>query len=485
MLISYPKSRIVHLKIKPMNKPIKITWLIIALFGLILATQSCSQYDPPEPFVDTTKFKTDVLSIVSESEAIDVAANFSYIRNNRRKSLFNRTSSKVEFLNNRLGEPVAYVVNTEGEGWIIVSATRNCFPILAYSDNPISSFSPSANNMHEGIMMWLDDLSPIITGKTIGIDDKTTNLIEAEWELLSSDVAVAQESGIPTGNSPAAVACRARLKSLNETYSQDGWSFTTLTNLTNAALKSHVTSLANQYESPYEYTIVGLKDDPSKIDVGPLIHTKWHQKSPYNALCLNQYPAGCVAIAMAQIMNFHRSPADYDWNDMLDNDATHTCQMLIRDIGQRVKMSYGPYASTANLVDTKAAFEYFSYKVVWEAHDFEDVNAEIGINRRPVFMAGRQPNASIGHVWVCDGVIRNKDASFYYVEYLNTVNEYSNRGETFIYNPGTIGGTLYTQYHMNWGWSDSEPINTVGWYISLDKEYVNFVADRQNLYIQK
>ena len=43
--------------------------------------------------------------------------------------------------------------------------------------------------------------------------------------------------------------------------------------------------------------------------VEPLIQTAWHQNKPYNAYCPDGMLAGCVAIAMAQVMNYYRYPS--------------------------------------------------------------------------------------------------------------------------------------------------------------------------------
>lgn len=42
--------------------------------------------------------------------------------------------------------------------------------------------------------------------------------------------------------------------------------------------------------------------------VEPLIKTRWDQWEPYNALCPNDCPAGCTAVAMAQLMNYWKNP---------------------------------------------------------------------------------------------------------------------------------------------------------------------------------
>lgn len=45
--------------------------------------------------------------------------------------------------------------------------------------------------------------------------------------------------------------------------------------------------------------------------IRPMLTTKWHQKSPFSDLTPGNYPAGCVAIAVAQIMAYHEYPRDF------------------------------------------------------------------------------------------------------------------------------------------------------------------------------
>ena len=76
--------------------------------------------------------------------------------------------------------------------------------------------------------------------------------------------------------------------------------------------------------------------------VSPLLTTKWGQGYPYNGLCPDygndRAAAGCVAVAMAQIMNYHRWPERgsgvvdgtdlsthvYDWAHIKDSYAYTT-----------------------------------------------------------------------------------------------------------------------------------------------------------------
>lgn len=126
--------------------------------------------------------------------------------------------------------------------------------------------------------------------------------------------------------------------------------------------------------------------DPEKYptQVGPLMTTFWDQLDPYNRLCPisnggDRCYTGCVATAMAQVLNYHEIPvhgigtrtiyypqgnvngtavtADfendyYDWNNMLDTytagnfteEEANAVALLMRDCGVAANMQYGGHA---------------------------------------------------------------------------------------------------------------------------------------------
>lgn len=91
-----------------------------------------------------------------------------------------------------------------------------------------------------------------------------------------------------------------------------GYSFGPLSSARSFLSQSDYESLvekANFYGSPLEFTIVGYNSNNRKV--GPLMNTKWGQEGGYSALCPNEYPAGCVAIAMAQIEKYHEWPQSF------------------------------------------------------------------------------------------------------------------------------------------------------------------------------
>lgn len=414
-------------------------------------------------------------SFVSKSTAQEVANIFFVDFQNGKQTKSGKSIRSIEPINNETNTPLAYIINYEEGGWAIISATKDYYPILAYSNE--SQFVPDTTDMNGGLKIWLNETIQAIESSE-NLNPQITSQIAIEWLKYTPHVAELQLSDIPGGNSPEAIMCRNRLKQLNETYYSDGWLFTTLSSQSNVNLPSQVYSTADQCGSPYEYTIVGIKDASIRTSIDPLVTTKWDQGSPYNALCPNQDKAGCVAIAMAQIMKFHKLPTRFDWNNMPNTGATYSTQFLIAEIGKAIGTNYGEESSSARISNAVEEFGAYGYNATKKDHIPSEVVFEMANYKRPVFMCGDR-NLTKGHAWVCDGLIRNSSEYEYYVEYLYN-GSYDNFGETLLDLPGGFGGISYTTFHMNWGWGGSYD----GWYTGADPTSDrDYKYRRQNIYV--
>lgn len=168
--------------------------------------------------------------------------------------------------------------------------------------------------------------------------------------------------------------------------------------------------------------------------VGPLLEVQWHQDYPFNMFCPIengiQTKAGCVAIAMGQIMSYHESPSSIvltypnadsisvslNWTQMKlplhtgwHTDLCPYCRQngyLIREIGERVFMSYGVGVSVADCYYVPYVFGLFNYSCSDIAlYDLNTVSSNI-TNSKPVFIWGYNPVTKLtepGHAWVTDG----------------------------------------------------------------------------------
>ncbi len=188
-----------------------------------------------------------------------------------------------------------------------------------------------------------------------------------------------------------------------------------------------------------------------KIYVEPLLQTTWSQREPYNNLCPktssgSDYPSGCVATALSQIMKYHAyptngigekqysfKPADgvgellyanfgattYEWDKMLDNyvsgsysdEEANAVATIMLHCGVSVEMNYttsgsGAYSSEA----CNGLVKFFGYNanigiVYRDYYSLEQwmdmVYAELN-EQRPIYYAGSD-NSRGGHAFVIDG----------------------------------------------------------------------------------
>lgn len=198
-----------------------------------------------------------------------------------------------------------------------------------------------------------------------------------------------------------------------------------------------------------------------KATIEPLILTKWDQAEPYNYQCYvtndrgykSRYVTGCVATAMAQVINYHKWPtgevaaigsysiytgtvselpaATMDWDNMLDvynygeynDEQAAAVAQLMRYCGQSVYMTYAPGASSARSeIIPEALINTFGYskntRLVYRNNYTIDswdnlLYTELAASR-PILYSGASTDT--GHEFVVDG-----------------------------YEDG--------YYHVNWGWS--------------------------------
>ena len=200
------------------------------------------------------------------------------------------------------------------------------------------------------------------------------------------------------------------------------------------------------------------------IDQFNLITTKWHQWAPYNLYCPTRSnsdgytriaPCGCVPLAMAQVMAFHRKPEEYgghtfNWNSitaqesvsLLTKDADDI-SFLIYKIGSIARTYYeydGSKTNTSNIIPT---FRHFGFMNVSESAYSESLILSEVQNNRPILicatdLADSGNKEDICHEWIIDGAYKR-------VTTIRNINLDTNKT---CYTNSTY--ELY--FHCNWGW---------------------------------
>lgn len=247
--------------------------------------------------------------------------------------------------------------------------------------------------------------------------------------------------------------------------------------------------------------------EPAKIGthattaIEPLIKTEWGQGVPFNDRC-PRYPktvvkaphclTGCVATAMAQVMNYHQWPASptqaipgYTWSDYIDTSAdlpvisfdwqnmknTYTGEEPVEDptaiavstlmqyCGWSVEMGYGPSFSGAYTKDIATALKtYFDYdkkttqfasRSCYSYANWTDMIYNELSQGRPVIYSGQ--SVAGGHSFVCDGYKYDGDEDLFHINWgwngnkdgyfvLSVMNADEEKGYVFNYDQSAVVG---------------------------------------------
>ena len=233
--------------------------------------------------------------------------------------------------------------------------------------------------------------------------------------------------------------------------------------------------------------------------IGPLIKTKWGQSHPYNSEIPvyssdgQPYVTGCVATAMAQVMNYWQHPQQgqgshqyeydgitfsanfgettYDWDNMLDQyisgtyDATEAKAVgtLMHHAGVAVEMKYRTSSSSAVFPGRTqdALVSNFNYDPavrcinrygfftdeLWEELIYDELN-----EGRPILYCGTSIDGLTSHAFICDGYDKETGMfsfnwgwsgsvdGFYTLSGVDAVNYWSNYQKIILYiQPKDLG----------------------------------------------
>jgi hypothetical protein len=198
-------------------------------------------------------------------------------------------------------------------------------------------------------------------------------------------------------------------------------------NLTNKLVTNYYKKYSSdQIKTPvtYYYEYTSWKHHSS---VAPLVRVKWHQDAPFNNLspkrCGEPAPAGCVAIAVAQILSANKNVTKLngvtiDWATMNKlpqptGDDKDKIANWVRYIAKKCCMIYGCYKGKGYGLATPEKAKKFlktlsPYKNVTKLKTF---NAQTAINMvkagKPVFISAFHSTFD-AHAWVIDGYLKQQ-----------------------------------------------------------------------------
>jgi hypothetical protein len=287
-------------------------------------------------------------------------------------------------------DAVMYVFNFAEGGFVVVSADKREQAVLGYSEEGFFDLAAlRGDDAPEGVRGFVADNAQYIHDLRVG-------LAEAQFSADAFETALRGE--------------RVRLEA------QPGTAFFEIPN---------PDTCQDSYDRRYELNFPMRWNQ----DCG------WNDNAPTasNGPCGRAY-AGCVAVAMGQIMKYHRFPSTINWSAMSDTSPTPAAAYFLRQVGDSVDMDWGGDGSGADTGNVDNALERYGYNTSasYGDHSFARVRTDI-VAGRPLVMTGTRDctfpifgfRTCGGHAFVVTGLRESYDC-------------------------GTQ--TYPTWYKINWGW---------------------------------
>ncbi len=429
---------------------------------IVLVIASCTNVTVEEEKTNLEKESLHSLLLekgttpITADEAINVARIFD-INQGRPQTKAETDFADVYTLNNEEGMPIIYAVNyTDNQGFVLVSASRNYYPILAYSEK--GRFD---ENYHDsGLEVWVYQQENNIRWLNSNITKEQSALFHAAWAPYEATSPIMNLPGTKSGN---LIDVR---DSLITAWEAQGYSWTSLSErpdgLPASTYNNWCSSAQSIAHTDYDYlenSIIFYKTVVnSHSSAYATVTSEWAQDCPYN-LSLpyyangNQAYAGCATIALGQIMRYHGCPSTYNWNLMPDvcYYSNSTVESFISDLFDDFILSsyYLTGHSSAKPIGTIASIleSDYDYDVSYGGHNTSTVMSSLS-NGNPVYMSGITPYSMMGHAWVCDGYNQNIYVKTFTLMVLSQVDPPLHYEFLADYT-GDAGSTTY--YSMNWG----------------------------------
>lgn len=378
--------------------------------------------------------------IVSKQVAKQVALHFAngyrfkmtnlmegHVIHNSKKTTGRRFKKEIKtalVLRGTSKKPLLYLINFKKRGFVIVSGDKQLNPILAYSR--FNKFPTNKKgSLPVGLSLWLQHSTTVIkkirhsknNSKVKVFAEKDNSVKSSMWKLLMPCQPIEPATSQGSSLHPNWKKCIPD----------------------------------DPPGGPNPPGGGGGECQPNPIQLGPLLQTTWGQGygfnnyAPYMACSTinGRAKAGCVATAMAQVMNYYQYPSGFNWNVIPDagNYGNDAVSHLMHDIGLHVDMHYGcvvSFTTPGHIVPSLHQYGYTAQKI-----DFNSLQVMNQLNKgRPVILSAVGDSLG-GHVWVTGGYIKTTPC------------------------PGVW--TSHVLY-MNWGWYG----RANGWYLLFKSEKYNF-----------
>ncbi len=466
-------------------KILSIVWLSTAMLGL----EACRSDDPAGYLSPSTTSRTEALveqhstlaADISLDEANHAASSFAPQRKLAQSSRSAMTVTgksvtadpySMTVINGSDGQPAIYVINYKSGGWLLLGASKNYTPVLAFS--PSGRFDTGESSIPLPLKAWIDHkLTAVTHSKSLGAKAELQH--RAEWIRLlgtsGNNVSIKPKRALSDAETGHIFMQKMEeLQSQGYTlYFYNGSGY-----ISNSELDHSMVNQAQGNSWPeYDwqtYSFVAEKQATQTESYPNFVNATWGQghlssastpSTDYNSECppingTRPY-AGCGPVAAAQLLYYYKWPdtnsegETIDWPSMYPNASSTATAKLLADIGAKAGAVYGLDGTSTTFDGLVKAFKKYHYNKKYNGnHSASMLWAYISHYFPAIERAELTRNGETrGHAWLVSGGT--------YTESHDTYEVYAFVSESEVGCLGTYNVPISYKYmlYMNWGWNGS------------------------------
>lgn len=257
------------------------------------------------------------------------------------------------------GNVALYIVNFENNGgFVVVSANREVEPVLAW--NTTGQYDNTENS---GVKLWQDNAVKAIQYAE-DQDESVKQHNKHVWASMTNEQSQVGIMPMAQNASDEWATAQQILREKLMEWKNDG--------IDCYALKyweprfQHYGPEKTYYKFNWEDCAYVTQRDSFVTRKTEFIKTKWDQTGGFNRYCpeINgqNAKAGSDPVAYGQLMYHYKFPARYNWDNMALEYATDASAILIAELGEGMRASYGFYYTSIRFYDGISYMRQLGYR---------------------------------------------------------------------------------------------------------------------------
>lgn len=450
------------------------------LFGLALVGCSNDEFEPASPVSQSMPdvvIDADAGSAVTKADLQNVVSIFGNGSNENRGRSQSDKDYTLSTIYDSEGAPAIYVINyADNGGFVLVSATKDYHPILAYAETgnyDVSRF------MSSGLDVWEEStINAVKESASLPEKEKAVNNIE--WLKYSAKT----NAPILRGPGPHEYLTDEEYEELVSLFKDAIWELRNkqcevryygswgggLSDSEIQYAESVAQNVYWMYEDIWqEFATLVVSEEVDESETKSTVISTWDQGEGYNEAFpimdgTDHYFAGCGIVAVGQIMRYFEYPTNLNWWGMpLNEGSIETSKFLFEIANVAGVDKYYDWGTPTTIYDARKVLLHYGYSVSdVKAAEQDDIVASLK-NNSPVYMCGLYING-FRHAWVASKA-RIKTYTTKYEVYNFKAKKHFDSVGTIKTSPSA--GSVY--FYYNWGWGGHDD----GYFLMKDINYNN------------